>query len=390
MEAFSFSCWAYGSVWFFFICLGLQRFSNSAIVLTPALLVYCMLIVLLEWLCHVYLPTALGIFLLSGACWYVLGVISPRKMLPVSGKAVLITGCDSGFGQAVAYKLDSMGFQVVATVLNIDGPGAKELQQMCSNRLKLIQVDLTKPKDIQKALELTKTQIAGRGLWGLVNNAGICVHFGDAELSLMSNYRGCMEVNFFGTLEITKAFLPLLRCSKGRIVTISSPAGDQPFPFLAAYGSSKAALTRVMDTFRFELECWGVKVSIIQPGCYKTGPFNDLSRWEHQHEHHLASLPEELLQDYGEEYVSEIKRLFLKIGDMASEDLAPVVECITDALLAAEPKVRYFTGKGLWLIYFIGNHMPFFVSDRFFRGFFLNNKVIPRALHKQQKEVVEE
>ncbi|XP_030059553.1 11-beta-hydroxysteroid dehydrogenase type 2 isoform X2 [Microcaecilia unicolor] len=344
MEAFSFSCWAYGSVWFFFICLGLQRFSNSAIVLTPALLVYCMLIVLLEWLCHVYLPTALGIFLLSGACWYVLGVISPRKMLPVSGKAVLITGCDSGFGQAVAYKLDSMGFQVVATVLNIDGPGAKELQQMCSNRLKLIQVDLTKPKDIQKALELTKTQIAGRGLWGLVNNAGICVHFGDAELSLMSNYRGCMEVNFFGTLEITKAFLPLLRCSKGRIVTISSPAG----------------------------------------------PFNDLSRWEHQHEHHLASLPEELLQDYGEEYVSEIKRLFLKIGDMASEDLAPVVECITDALLAAEPKVRYFTGKGLWLIYFIGNHMPFFVSDRFFRGFFLNNKVIPRALHKQQKEVVEE
>ena len=63
------------------------------------------------------------------------------------------------------------------------------------------------------------------GLWGLVNNAGVCVNFGDAELSLMSNYRGCMEVNFFGTLNVTKTFLPLLRQAKGRIVTISSPAG---------------------------------------------------------------------------------------------------------------------------------------------------------------------
>lgn len=62
-------------------------------------------------------------------------------------------------------------------------------------------------------------------LWGLVNNAGWCVNIGDVELSLMSNYRGCMEVNFFGTLTVTKAFLPLLRQAKGRIVTISSPSG---------------------------------------------------------------------------------------------------------------------------------------------------------------------
>lgn len=63
------------------------------------------------------------------------------------------------------------------------------------------------------------------GLWALVNNAGVCVNFGDAELSLMANYRGCMEVNFFGTLYVTNTFLPLLRQNKGRIVTISSPSG---------------------------------------------------------------------------------------------------------------------------------------------------------------------
>lgn len=58
-----------------------------------------------------------------------------------------------------------------------------------------------------------------------MNNAGVCVNFGDAELSLMTNYRGCMEVNFFGTLTVTKSFLPLLRQAKGRIISISSPAG---------------------------------------------------------------------------------------------------------------------------------------------------------------------
>lgn len=63
------------------------------------------------------------------------------------------------------------------------------------------------------------------GLWALVNNAGMCYNFGDAELSLMSNYRNCMELNFFGTLSVTKAFLPLLRQAKGRIVAISSPSG---------------------------------------------------------------------------------------------------------------------------------------------------------------------
>lgn len=75
---------------------------------------------------------------------------------------------------------------------------------------------------------LTPSSCVSSGLWGLVNNAGVCVNFGDIELSLMSNFRGCMEVNFFGTLSITKSFLPLLRQAKGRIITISSPAGVLP------------------------------------------------------------------------------------------------------------------------------------------------------------------
>lgn len=66
------------------------------------------------------------------------------------------------------------------------------------------------------------------GLWGLVNNAGFNDTIADAELSPLGKFRACMEVNFFGSLELTKGLLPLLRSAGGRIVTVSSPAGEQP------------------------------------------------------------------------------------------------------------------------------------------------------------------
>ncbi|KFV18297.1 Corticosteroid 11-beta-dehydrogenase isozyme 2, partial [Tauraco erythrolophus] len=135
----------------------------------------------------------------------------------------------------------------------------------------LLQMDLTKPEDIQRVLQHIQAHTNSTGLWGLVNNAGFNDTIADAELSPLGKFRTCMEVNFFGSLELTKGLLPLLRSAGGRIVTVSSPAGDLPFPCLAAYGASKAALSLLMDTFRSELQPWGVKVSLILPGYYKTG-----------------------------------------------------------------------------------------------------------------------
>ncbi|XP_055582871.1 11-beta-hydroxysteroid dehydrogenase type 2 isoform X2 [Falco biarmicus] len=179
-------------------------------------------------------------------------------------------GCDSGFGQATARHLDALGFQVFASVLDPQGPGAQELRKSCSPRLTLLQMDLTKPEDIQRVLQHIQANTNSTGLWGLVNNAGFNDTIADAELSPLGRFRTCMEVNFFGSLELTKGLLPLLRSTGGRIVTVSSPAGDLPFPCLAAYGASKAALSLLMDTFRSELQPWGVKVSLILPGYYKT------------------------------------------------------------------------------------------------------------------------
>lgn len=196
-----------------------------------------------------------------------------------------LAGCDSGFGQATARHLDALGFRVFASVLDPRGPGAQELQKSCSPRLTLLQMDLTKPEDIQRVLQHIQAHTnssGGRpwhpryrlqpprdlclcaslaaatlkapsqgtpwlwggqgshpghfflsvplppGLWGLVNNAGFNDIIADAELSPLGNFRTCMEVNFFGSLELTKGLLPLLRSAGGRIVTVSSPAGEQP------------------------------------------------------------------------------------------------------------------------------------------------------------------
>ncbi|NP_001086062.1 hydroxysteroid (11-beta) dehydrogenase 2 L homeolog [Xenopus laevis] len=378
------SLWAYGAVWLSFLLLGFLRFSNSDVVLTPALLLYVVLLVLIEWLCHLYLPIALGILFLSSACWYVLGIVSPRKTLPVEAKVVFITGCDTGFGNVAAHKLDSMGFKVIATVLNLESPGAKKLKKICSDNLTIIQMDLTKQEDIKKAQQTTKLHTAGRGLWALVNNAGYCAHFGDAELTLMSTYKGCMDVNFFGTLELTQALLPFIRYAKGRIVTIGSPAGEHSFPYLAAYGSSKAALNRVMDIFRHELMPWGVKVSVILPASYKTGAHDNHIHWEIQHKKLLANLPTELLQEYGEEYITETQNKFLKFGDTACSDFSPVIDSIVDAILSENPKVKYYAGKNLWILYLISIYLPHSLSDNFCKSLFLKNKVLPRSLRKQK------
>ncbi|XP_056134504.1 11-beta-hydroxysteroid dehydrogenase type 2 isoform X2 [Lampris incognitus] len=221
------------------------------------------------------------------------------------------------------------------------------------------------------------------GLWGLVNNAGVCVNFGDAELSLMSNYRGCMEVNFFGTLAVTKAFLPLLRQAKGRITTISSPAGDQPFPCLAAYGASKAALNLLINTLRHELEPWGVRVSIILPSSYKTGQASNPAYWEQQYKHTLQNLPPGLLEEYGEEYMNETKELFQNHSKTANEDLSPVIDAIVQALLSPQPLVRYYAGPRVSLMYFIFSYLPSSISDKFLQKLFVKKKLMPRALRKQ-------
>ncbi|XP_035483646.2 11-beta-hydroxysteroid dehydrogenase type 2 [Scophthalmus maximus] len=385
MDDYTLPFWIYLGVLSVLVGGAMKKVLASHLSPAPTLAAWLGATVLVERLWAFCLPAALLLVLLGLACCLYSATRTgpPPATLPAQGKAVFITGCDSGFGKASAKRLDALGFEVFATVLDVSGDGARELQRSCSGRLTLLQVDITEPQQVQQALLHTKARLGLRGLWALVNNAGVCVNFGDAELSLMSNFRGCMEVNFFGTLSVTRSFLPLLRQAKGRIITISSPAGDQPFPCLAAYGASKAALNLFVETLRHELEPWGVRVSTILPSSYKTGQSSNHAYWEQQHKQLLQGLPPALLEDYGEDYVTETKELFQSYASHANPDLTPVVDAIVTALLSPQPQVRYFAGPGVGLMYFIQRFCPFSISNRFLQRLFVKKTLMPRALRKQ-------
>ncbi|XP_076003030.1 11-beta-hydroxysteroid dehydrogenase type 2 [Genypterus blacodes] len=385
MEDYILPFWIYLAVLTVIVAGALKKVLACHVSATPTLVAWLGATVLVERLWTFCLPAILLVTVVLAVAFYLCcrSSSSPAIMLSAQGKAVFITGCDSGFGKAAAKCLDALGFEVFATVLDLSGEGARELQRTCSGHLTIFQVDITQPQQVQQALLDTKAKLGLRGLWGLVNNAGVCVNFGDAELSLMSNYRGCMEVNFFGTLSVTKSFLPLLRQAKGRIVTISSPAGDQPFPCLAAYGASKAALNLFINTLRHELDRWGVRVSIILPSSYKTGQSSNHTYWEQQYKNLLQNVPPALLEEYGEDYMNETKELFQSHARQATEDFSPVINAIVQALLSPQPQVRYYAGPGIGFMYFINSYCPFSIRDRFLQKLFVKKELLPRALRKQ-------
>lgn len=392
MEDCALSFWIYMGV--MSVCVGgvVKKILASQISAMPSLVAWLGATLLLERLFTLCMPAFLALALVGAACCLYASSTSTTyschrgslpSSLPTEGKAVLITGCDTGFGHAAAKRLDALGFEVFATVLNLAGEGAQELQRTCSPRLTLLQVDITRPEDVQQALLHTKAKLGMRGLWGLVNNAGLCVNFGDAELLLMSTYRGCMEVNFFGTLTVTKAFLPLLRQAKGRIISISSPSGDQPFPCLAAYGASKAALNLFINTLRHELEPWGVKVSTILPAAFRTGLSCNRGYWEKQYQNQLQNLSPSLLEEYGEDYMRETRDLFDSHSQTAQQDLSPVIDTIVEALVSPRPRSRYFAGMGVGFMYFIHSYLPISLSDMFLQRLFIRKQILPRSLRKE-------
>ena len=153
-----------------------------------------------------------------------------QETINPSGKIVLVTGCDTGFGNQIAYRLDQLGFHVYAGVLFPDGDGAKQLQQKCSKRLKILKMDVTKPEEVKNVVEQIKQ--SRKPLWALVNNAGVGVSVPFDWGNDVDIHQKVFDVNVFGLIRVTKYCMPLLRQSNGRIVNLASLAGKFFFDIL--------------------------------------------------------------------------------------------------------------------------------------------------------------
>lgn len=186
---------------------------------------------------------------------------TPEAPATEAPQAVLVTGASTGIGRRITEHLASKGYFIYA--------GARKQADLDAlNAIKNVQalrLDVTKQEDIDAAVE-TVTK-AGRGLYGLVNNAGIATLGSVADTS-MQEFDLLMDVNVYGPYRMTKAFTPLIVASKGRITNISSISGILAGRDLSAYAMSKHAIEAFTDSLALQLAPQGVQVNVVEPGNY--------------------------------------------------------------------------------------------------------------------------
>ncbi|MBF6301937.1 SDR family NAD(P)-dependent oxidoreductase [Nocardia amamiensis] len=255
-------------------------------------------------------------------------------------KTVLVTGASTGIGRATALLLAGKGFTVYAGVRKqADG-------EALGPAVTPITLDVTDPGQIAAAAE----QIGQ--LDALVNNAGVGVT-GPVEFVPLDALRWQYEVNVFGQVAVTQAMLPLLRASRGRVVTVGSVGSWITLPFGGPLCSSKHAIRSLTDALRMEVKPWGIDVVLIEPGSTHTDAVDKL---ENEVEPRLASLGTEGRKLYGDAYRTMITHSLENERTGSSPDV--IARAVLHALTARRPRVRYPVGKGSRLMSTLGRWLP--------------------------------
>ncbi|XP_076776656.1 retinol dehydrogenase 7-like isoform X1 [Arvicanthis niloticus] len=292
--------------------------------------------------------------------WTLLCLFRERKV--VSGlhdKYVFITGCGSGFGNLLARQLDRRGMRVLAACRKEEG--AEQLRSKTSERLETVILDVTKTESIVAATQWVKERVGNRGLWGLVNNAGISIPSGPNEWMKKQDFATVLDVNLLGMIEVTLNMLPLVRKARGRVVNVSS-IGGRVSSIGGGYCISKYGVEAFSDSLRRELSYFGVKVAIIEPGGFKTN-VTDVKRISHNLEKLWDQATPEVKEIYGEKYLDSCFKTVKLWSNTLSEDLSVVTDCMEHALTACHPRTRYSAGWDAKFLYLPLSYLPTFLMD---------------------------
>ncbi len=270
--------------------------------------------------------------------------------------AVVVTGTSTGIGAATAIALADKGFRVFAGVRReADG---QALESRTSGELTPVTFDITDETGIAKAVETVKAAVGDRGLAGLVNNAGI-VKPGPLELQPIADFREQLEVNLFGPLMVTQAFLPLIRQGHGRVINVGSIGGRLVLPLHGAYSASKFAMEALSDGLRLELRQWNIPVSLVDPGVTDTAIFGKTLNAIDEAEKELVARQELRY----EKQIAAVRELVKK----TAADAAPpsvLADAIVHALTARKPRSRYLAGKQAKTTAIAARTLPDRLKDR--------------------------
>lgn len=253
-------------------------------------------------------------------------------------RAVLVTGATSGIGLAIAERLAAEGYFVYA--------GARKQDDMdrlnAIDNIEAVRLDVTVQEDIDAAV--AHITDAGRGLWGVINNAGVFIGGPVTEVGI-DETMWLFDVNVFGVYRVTQAVAPLIIESQGRISTIGSISGVGSGRFFSQYSMSKHAMEAFTDSLAIELDRFGVHVSIIEPGNYDS----KIVRTAFKRMRDKGYIKE------GSPYEEELRQ-FMEWDEDRSIYKAPdeVADAAMHAMFSDNPKRRYMTvpneGEARWAI----------------------------------------
>ncbi|KAB5577251.1 hypothetical protein PHYPO_G00207760 [Pangasianodon hypophthalmus] len=307
------------------------------------------------------------------ALFYVYQWFRELKQVPnKSEKYVYITGCDTGFGNLLAKHLDKDGFCVIAGCYT--EKGEVELKKACSARLSTVQLNVTDNDSIKKAAGIIKTLVGDKGLWAVVNNAGISQPSGPIDWMVIDDFKNMINVNLLGVIAVAMSVLPFIKKAKGRVVNISSVLGRITLSS-GPYCVSKYGVEAFNDCLRLNMIPFGVKVVCIEPGFFKTSMSNT-SVLQDSFQKLWDRLPQDVRDDYGSDYIDQVKvKLSEEMEKKVDGDLMKAVSCMAHAVSAVHPRTRYSAGWDAKFFWLPLSYMPSFISD----AILLKHSIKPKA-----------
>jgi NAD(P)-dependent dehydrogenase (short-subunit alcohol dehydrogenase family) len=248
-------------------------------------------------------------------------------------KVAVITGSSSGIGLESALVLARNSYITYATMRSPEkDTSIKEAVQNESLPIRVVQLDVTNDTSVKNAIDHIVSEAGGIDV--LVNNAGYSLGGALEDLS-MEEIKSQYETNLFGLIRVTQAVLPTMRKQRsGRILNISSGAGIFGFPVHSAYVSTKFAVEGLSESIAYELEPFGIKVILIEPGFVRTNFIH-------------AMVVAKKAQDPASPYSELMQKLMANASELAknASDADFVANIILDAASNPSPRLRYLTGK---------------------------------------------
>lgn len=270
-------------------------------------------------------------------------------------KSAVVTGASTGIGRAICEALIASGWRVFGSVRK--DKDAEALSKSLGGAFTPLIFDVTDEAGVKAGAKTVETALGGKTLGALVNNAGVAMG-GPMRYLPLSELQRQLDVNLYGPIRATQAFLPLLgadskfKGAPGRIVNMSSVAGRMAAPFMAPYAISKHALEAFSESLRRELIVHGIDVIVIGPGAIKT-PI-----WTKADEINVEAYK-------GTEYYDLMAQMRSAMQSYGGEGLPPeaVGALVRDALQADKPKTRYAILKNKFAMWTLPQILPKRIVD---------------------------